>query len=133
LIEAKAHHGELLKEEAGKALASPVSANSMCNHVRIGACLHEASIALASESRCCGLRSRFGNDLCVWEAAPEIPQFAKGERYLAAAQRLVDPRARQGTGLGGIDAVAFTPVQCTGTVSQAPGIIRDLGVGQPPR
>jgi hypothetical protein len=50
LIEAKAHHGELQKEECGKALKSPVSANSMRNHVRIGACLHEASIALASET-----------------------------------------------------------------------------------
>jgi hypothetical protein len=49
LIEAKAHHGELQKEECGKALTFPVSANSMRNHVRIGACLDEASIALASE------------------------------------------------------------------------------------
>lgn len=50
LIEAKAHHGELQKEECGKALTSPVSANSMRNHVRIGACLDEAGIALASET-----------------------------------------------------------------------------------
>ena len=50
LIEAKAHHGELQKEECGKALTFPVSANSMRNHVRIGACLDEASIALASET-----------------------------------------------------------------------------------
>jgi hypothetical protein len=50
LIEAKAHHGELQKEECGKALAFPVSANSIRNHVRIGACLDEASIALASET-----------------------------------------------------------------------------------
>lgn len=50
LIEAKAHHSELQKEECGKALTFPVSANSMRNHVRIGACLDEASIALASET-----------------------------------------------------------------------------------
>ena len=50
MIEAKAHHGELQKEECGKALTSPVSANSMRNHVRIGACLDEASIALASKT-----------------------------------------------------------------------------------
>ena len=50
LVEAKAHHGELQKEECGKALTFPVSANSMRNHVRIGACLDEASIALASET-----------------------------------------------------------------------------------
>jgi hypothetical protein len=50
LIEAKAHDGELQKEEAGKALTFPVSANSMRNHVTIGACLEEASIALADET-----------------------------------------------------------------------------------
>jgi hypothetical protein len=50
LVEAKAHHGELHKEECGKVLASPVSANSLRNHERIGACLDEASIALASET-----------------------------------------------------------------------------------
>jgi hypothetical protein len=50
LIEAKAHHGELQKEECGKALTFPVSANSMRNHVRIGSCLDEANIALASET-----------------------------------------------------------------------------------
>jgi hypothetical protein len=50
LIEAKAHCGELKKEEAGKSLKSPVSPNSLRNHVRIGACLEEASIALAGET-----------------------------------------------------------------------------------
>jgi hypothetical protein len=50
LIEAKAHHGELQKEEAGKALKFPVTANGRRNHVRIGACIEEASIALASET-----------------------------------------------------------------------------------
>jgi hypothetical protein len=50
LIEAKAHQGELQKEECGKSLTFPVSANSMRNHVRIGACLDEASIALAFET-----------------------------------------------------------------------------------
>jgi hypothetical protein len=51
LIEAKAHQQELQKEEAGKALKSPVRANGRRNHVRIGACIEEASIALASETR----------------------------------------------------------------------------------
>jgi hypothetical protein len=50
LIEAKAHHGELQKEEAGKALKFPVTANGRRNHVRIGACIEEANIALASET-----------------------------------------------------------------------------------
>src|SRR5262249_23150675 len=72
-------------------------------------------------------------DLYIWELAPEIPGFAVGQHYLAAAQRLVDPRARQGTGLGGTDAVAFTPVQCTGTVSQSAAVVGDLGEGKPPK
>src|SRR5204863_7425507 len=50
LIEAKAHHGELQKEEAGKALKFPVTANGRRNHVRIGACIEEASIALTAET-----------------------------------------------------------------------------------
>jgi hypothetical protein len=50
LIEAKAHHGELQKEECGKPLLDPVSANTLRNHVRIGACLDEANIALAVET-----------------------------------------------------------------------------------
>lgn len=49
LIEAKAHHGELQKEEAGKALKFPVTANVRRNHVRIGGCIEEASIALGAE------------------------------------------------------------------------------------
>jgi hypothetical protein len=44
-------------------------------------------------------------DLYVWELAPEIPQFEMGRHHLVAAQRLTDPRARQGTGLSGSDRV----------------------------
>jgi hypothetical protein len=50
LIEAKTHHRELQKEEAGKALTFPVTANGKRNHIRIGACIEEASIALGSET-----------------------------------------------------------------------------------
>jgi hypothetical protein len=50
LVEAKAHHGELEKEESGKALTLPLSASSRRNHVRIGACIEEANIALTGET-----------------------------------------------------------------------------------
>jgi hypothetical protein len=50
LVEAKAHHRELGEEEAGKRLKPPFSAAALRNHVRIGACIEEASIALASET-----------------------------------------------------------------------------------
>lgn len=52
LIEAKAHHGELIKEEAGKILAAGASANSRRNHIRIGASIEEANIALSDETGC---------------------------------------------------------------------------------
>ena len=47
LVEAKAHDQELTKEETGKRLTSPVSANARRNHVRIGACIQEANLVLA--------------------------------------------------------------------------------------
>jgi hypothetical protein len=72
-------------------------------------------------------------DLYVWELEPEIPRFEVGHHYLAIARRLVDPRVRQGSGLGGSDTVAFTPVGCSDPFSLAPDIIRGLGEGQLPR
>jgi hypothetical protein len=51
LVEAKAHDAELRNEEKGKELKPPVSTNSRRNHVRIGACIHDAGLALAGETR----------------------------------------------------------------------------------
>jgi len=55
LVEAKAHGAELRNEERGKPLGSEdgkgVSIDSRRNHVRIGACIQEASVALAGESK----------------------------------------------------------------------------------
>ena len=55
LVEAKAHDWEGIKEEAGKPLGPPkegsgISMNSRRNHVRIGACIQDASLALADET-----------------------------------------------------------------------------------
>jgi hypothetical protein len=50
LIEAKAHDSELRNEEVGKRLKPPVTTNSLRNHARIGACIQEASLALAGET-----------------------------------------------------------------------------------
>ncbi len=54
LIEAKAHDVELRSEEKGKPLTSgregSVSINARRNHVRIGACIQDASLALAGET-----------------------------------------------------------------------------------
>jgi hypothetical protein len=48
LVEAKAHHAELNHEETGrKNIEAPVSAAARRNHLRIGWCLQDASIALA--------------------------------------------------------------------------------------
>jgi hypothetical protein len=69
-------------------------------------------------------------DLHVWELDPEIPRFEKGRHYVALAHRMDAARARQGVGLGGSDAVAFTPTHCS--ESLAPDIARDLGPGRPP-
>lgn len=71
-------------------------------------------------------------DLYVWELAAELPTFAVGHHYVAIAKTLVDPRARQGAGLGGTDIVAFTPVQCSDAFSLSPNLVRDLGPSQPP-
>ena len=46
----QAHHDELEHETAGKSLDSAASTNSRRNHVRIGACLEEASLALTAET-----------------------------------------------------------------------------------
>ncbi len=51
LVEAKAHDKELLKEEAGKSLKHPVTANSRRNHERIGSCIRDANLALAGETK----------------------------------------------------------------------------------
>lgn len=47
LIEAKAHTRELRAEAIGKRLDLPVTVNSRRNHVRIGACIEDASLALS--------------------------------------------------------------------------------------
>lgn len=53
-MEAKAHNVELQKEEQGKQLKAKkgksVSADSLRNHVQIGACIQDASLALTSET-----------------------------------------------------------------------------------
>ena len=46
LVEAKAHDMELIQEETGKRLSSPVSASARRNHLRIGACIQEVNLAL---------------------------------------------------------------------------------------
>lgn len=51
MVEAKAHDAELRKEEAGKRLKPPVSHGSRRNHIRIGACINEASVGLSGETR----------------------------------------------------------------------------------
>lgn len=50
MVEAKAHDKELQKEETGKRLKAPVTAGSRRNHIRIGSCIEEASVALADET-----------------------------------------------------------------------------------
>jgi hypothetical protein len=50
LVEAKAHDAELRNEEKGKELKPPVSINSRRNHMRIGACMQDANLALAGET-----------------------------------------------------------------------------------
>ena len=53
LIEAKAHIQELDEAAKGKRLSTQAKANSRRNHVRIGAAIQEASIALADETKLC--------------------------------------------------------------------------------
>jgi hypothetical protein len=50
LVEAKAHDAELRNEEKGKELRPPVSINSRRNHLRIGACIQDANLALTGET-----------------------------------------------------------------------------------
>jgi hypothetical protein len=50
LVEAKAHDSELRNEVAGKRLKPRATADSRRNHVRIGACIKDASQALTFET-----------------------------------------------------------------------------------
>ena len=51
LVEAKAHDQELINEETGrKNIKAPVSASACRNHLRIGWCIQDASIALNTET-----------------------------------------------------------------------------------
>lgn len=65
LIEAKAHDAELRNEERGKPLGAEdnkgVSVDSRRNHVRIGACIQEASLALSGETHLAWALSRDWN------------------------------------------------------------------------
>jgi hypothetical protein len=65
LIEAKAHEAELRNEERGKPLGGEdnkgVSINSRRNHVRIGACIQDASLALSGETKLAWALSRDWN------------------------------------------------------------------------
>jgi hypothetical protein len=70
-------------------------------------------------------------DLYVSEGASEMPHILIGEHYVAAAKRLRESRVRQAVGLGETDAIAFMPSGCSGELS--PDIVRELGVGQPPK
>jgi len=51
LVEAKAHTEELNKEETGKRLRPPVTSDCRRNHIRIGACIQDASLALTQETK----------------------------------------------------------------------------------
>jgi hypothetical protein len=65
LIEAKAHDAELRNEERGKLLGGSenkgVSMGSRRNHVRIGACIQDASLALTQETKLVWALSRDWN------------------------------------------------------------------------
>lgn len=61
LVEAKAHDAELSNEEKGKVLSLNASTNSTHNHKRIGACIKEASAALAEAT---GLAWNLSRDRC---------------------------------------------------------------------
>lgn len=65
LIEAKAHDAELRNEERGKPLGGEdnkgVSLDSRRNHVRIGCCIQEASLALSEQT---GLAWALSKDWC---------------------------------------------------------------------
>lgn len=65
LIEAKAHDAELRNEERGKPLGAEdgkgVSIDSRRNHVRIGACIQDASLALSAQTQLVWALSRDWN------------------------------------------------------------------------
>ena len=50
LVEAKAHTKELNDELKGKDLKGDASANSRCNHIRIGAAIQEANVSLMDQT-----------------------------------------------------------------------------------
>ena len=58
LVEAKAHAQELNKEVKRKDLRAQASADSRRNHVRIGASIQEANIALTDKTKLCWALSR---------------------------------------------------------------------------
>jgi hypothetical protein len=68
----------------------------------------------------------------VWEVATETPRFEPNEVYLVVAKRISAPDWRQGVGLAD-DAVAFTPVPCSGSTELGPTTLSDLGPGKPPQ
>ena len=68
-------------------------------------------------------------ELYVWELAPEMPRFERGQRYVVSARHLTDRRARDGVGIGASDVV-YTPTMCSG--SFVPKIEIDLGRGYAP-
>jgi hypothetical protein len=65
LIEAKAHDAELRNEERGKPLGAEdnkgVSIDSRRNHIRIGACIKDASLALSDQTKLAWALSRDWN------------------------------------------------------------------------
>lgn len=52
LVEGKAHNNELIKEETGrKNIEPPVSISARRNHLRIGSCIQDASLAMIGETK----------------------------------------------------------------------------------
>ena len=71
-------------------------------------------------------------EVYMWDlASAEAPRYTAGEKYVAAAKRLQDQRAREGVGLGGRDVVAFTGVPCSDGYS-IKEFIRSVGPGKAP-
>jgi hypothetical protein len=71
-------------------------------------------------------------DVYVWELAPERPRFEAGHRYFVLAERMVNPRARAGVGLGPNDGPAITPMQCSDAFQGTPDDLKDLGPSRAP-
>jgi hypothetical protein len=72
-------------------------------------------------------------DVYMWHlASAESPRYLeKGQSYVVVAKWLEDKRGREGVGLDGSDAVAFTGVPCSDlhTVEE---FVSQLGRGKPP-